>query len=255
MGLIAYGGIMRLQGKKAFITGAAQGIGRSIALKMAKEGADIGIADVSFENAEKTAQEIRSTGVKSAAIRLDVSKQDDVTRAFQEFIKEFGALDILVNNAGITRDNVILRMKEEDWDAVLNINLKGSFLCSKEAVKIMSKQRAGKIISISSVVAFMGNPGQANYSASKAGLIGLTKTIAKEYASRGIRANAVAPGFIQTAMTDVLSDTVKDEMKKAIPLGQFGTADDVANAVLFLSSAESDYITGQVIHVNGGMYM
>jgi len=184
-----------------------------------------------------------------------VSKQADVSYAFETFMKEFGALDILVNNAGITKDNVLLRMKEEDWDAVLNINLKGSFLCSKEAVKIMAKQRSGKIISISSVVAFMGNPGQANYSASKAGLIGLTKTIAKEYASRGIRANAVAPGFIQTVMTDVLSDKVREEMKKAIPLGQFGTAEDVTNAVIFLASKEADYITGQVIHVNGGMYM
>jgi 3-oxoacyl-[acyl-carrier protein] reductase len=146
-------------------------------------------------------------------------------------------------------------MKEEDWDAVININLKGSFLCAKEAVKIMAKQRYGKIISISSVVAFMGNPGQANYSSSKAGLIGLTKTIAREYAARGIRANAVAPGFIQTAMTDGLSDTVKDEMKKAIPLGQFGSPEDVASAVIFLASKDADYITGQVIHVNGGMYM
>jgi 3-oxoacyl-[acyl-carrier protein] reductase len=246
---------MRLQGKKALITGAAQGIGKSIALVMAREGADIGVADVNLESAEKTSQEIRAMGVKSVSVKFDVSKQDDVAKAFELFTKEFGRLDILVNNAGITRDTVLLRMKEEDWDAVLNINLKGSFLCCKEAVKIMSKQRSGKIISISSVVAFMGNPGQINYSASKAGLIGLTKTIAKEYASRGIRANAVAPGFIQTAMTDVLSDTVKDEMKKAIPLGQFGTSDDVANAVLFLASGESDYITGQVIHVNGGMYM
>lgn len=146
-------------------------------------------------------------------------------------------------------------MKEEDWDAVLNINLKGSFLCSKEAVKIMAKQRSGNIVSISSVVAFMGNPGQVNYSSSKAGLIGLTKTIAREYASRGIRANAVAPGFIQTAMTDSLSDEVKNEMHKAIPLGGFGTPGDIANAVIFLSSADADYITGQVIHVNGGMYM
>ncbi|RJQ50673.1 MAG: 3-oxoacyl-[acyl-carrier-protein] reductase [Nitrospiraceae bacterium] len=246
---------MRLQGKKALITGAAQGIGKAIALAMAKEGADIGIADVNVESAEKTALEIRGLGVKGVAIKLDVSKQEDVSRAFESVTKEFGALDILVNNAGITRDTVLLRMKEEDWDAVLNINLKGSFLCSKEAVKIMAKQRSGKIISISSVVAFMGNPGQINYSASKAGLIGLTKTIAKEYAGRGIRANAVAPGFIQTAMTDVLSDAVREEMKKAIPLGQFGASEDVANAVLFLASKESDYITGQVIHVNGGMYM
>jgi len=247
--------MMKLQGKKVFITGAAQGIGKSIAFSMAKEGADIGIADVNLESSEKTAQEIRGLGVKGIAVRLDVSKQDEVVRAFEAFMKEFGALDVLVNNAGITRDNVLLRMKEEDWDAVLNINLKGSFLCCKEAVKIMAKQRYGKIISISSVVAFMGNPGQINYSASKAGLIGLTKTIAKEYASRGIRANAVAPGFIQTAMTDILSDTVREEMKRAIPLGQFGTPEDVADAVLFLASKASDYITGQVIHVNGGMYM
>jgi len=246
---------MRLEGKKALITGAAQGIGKAIAFGMAKEGADIGIADVNIESAEKTAQEIRELGRKSISIKLDVSKQADVSSAFETFMKEFGALDILVNNAGITKDNVLLRMKEEDWDAVLNINLKGSFLCSKEAVKIMAKQRSGKIISISSVVAFMGNPGQANYSASKAGLIGLTKTIAKEYASRGIRANAVAPGFIQTVMTDVLSDKVREEMKNAIPLGQFGTAEDVTNAVIFLASKEADYITGQVIHVNGGMYM
>lgn len=246
---------MRLQGKKALITGAAQGIGKSIALAMAREGADIGIADVNLENAEKTAREIMTSGVKSIAVKLDVSKQEEVAKAFEIIMKEFGAVDILVNNAGITRDTVMLRMKEEDWDAVLDINLKGSFLCCKEAVKIMAKQRSGKIISISSVVAFMGNPGQINYSASKAGLIGLTKTIAKEYASRGIRANAVAPGFIQTAMTDVLSDAVKEEMKKAIPLGQFGKSGDVANAVLFLASGESDYITGQVIHVNGGMYM
>ncbi|MBI5409304.1 MAG: 3-oxoacyl-[acyl-carrier-protein] reductase [Nitrospirae bacterium] len=246
---------MRLEGKKALITGAARGIGKAIALGMAKEGADIGIADVNVESAEKTAQEVRALGVKSISIKLDVSKQTEVAGAFESFIKEFGALDILVNNAGITRDNVLLRMKEEDWDAVLNINLKGSFLCSKEAVKIMAKQRYGKIISISSVVAFMGNPGQANYSSSKAGLIGLTKTIAKEYASRGIRANAVAPGFIQTAMTDVLTDAVKEEMKKAIPLSQLGTPEDVTNAVIFLASKESDYITGQVLHVNGGMYM
>ncbi len=246
---------MRLEGKNALITGAAQGIGKSIALGMAKEGANVAIADVNIESAQNTSQEVRATGVKSIAIKLDVSNQENVINAFKTITGEFGSLDILINNAGITRDGVILRMKEEDWDAVLNINLKGSFLCSKEAIKIMSKQRSGKIISISSVVAFMGNPGQANYSSSKAGLIGLTKTIAKEYASRGIRANAVAPGFIQTAMTDVLSDEVKDEMKKAIPLGQFGTPEDVTNAVIFLASKEADYITGQVIHVNGGMYI
>lgn len=246
---------MRLKGKNALITGAARGIGKAVAVGMAKEGANIGIADVNVESAENTAREVRSSGVKSIAVELDVSRQDNVIHAFETFVKEFGKLDILVNNAGITRDAVLLRMKEEDWDTVLNINLKGTFLCSKEAVKIMAKQRSGKIISISSVVAFIGNPGQANYSTSKAGLIGLTKTIAKEYASRGIRANAVAPGFIQTAMTDVLTDEVKSDMKRAIPLGEFGTPEDVANTIKFLASDESDYITGQVIHVNGGMYM
>ena len=246
---------MRLQGKTALITGGAQGIGKSIALSMAKEGAGIGIADVNLEIAQQTAEEVKALGVKSIALKLDVSNQKSVTEAFNAFKTEFGSLDILINNAGITRDAILLRMKEEDWDAVLNINLKGSFLCSKEAVKIMAKQRSGNIVSISSVVAFMGNPGQVNYSSSKAGLIGLTKTIAREYASRGIRANAVAPGFIQTAMTDSLSDEVKNEMHKAIPLGGFGTPGDIANAVIFLSSADADYITGQVIHVNGGMYM
>ena len=246
---------MRLEGKNALITGAAQGIGKAVALGMAKEGSHVAIADVNIESAQQTSKEVSALGVKSIALKLDVSNQENVINAFKEFTSQFGALDIVINNAGITRDGILLRMKEEDWDAVLNINLKGSFLCSKEAIKIMSKQRYGKIISISSVVAFMGNPGQANYSSSKAGLIGLTKTIAKEYASRGIRANAVAPGFIQTAMTDVLNDEVKDEMKKAIPLGQFGTPDDVTNAVIFLASKEADYITGQVIHVNGGMYM
>ena len=246
---------MRLKDKNAFITGAAQGIGKSIAIGMAREGANVAIADVNLESAEDTAKEIKEIGVKSMAIKLDVSSQEDVINAFSTFTGEFGPVDILINNAGITRDTLLMRMKEEDWDAVININLKGTFLCSREAVKLMAKQRQGKIVSISSVVAFMGNPGQANYSSSKAGLIGLTKTIAKEYAGRGIRANAVAPGFIQTAMTEALSDKVKDEMRKAIPLGTFGTAEDVTNAVIFLSSSESDYISGQVIHVNGGMYM
>jgi 3-oxoacyl-[acyl-carrier protein] reductase len=246
---------MRLEGKNVLITGAAQGIGKSIAVEMAKEGANIGVADININTAESAAQEINSFGVKSSAIQLNVSDQSSVTDAVQAFTKELGSLDVLVNNAGITRDTLLMRMKEEDWDAVLNINLKGTFLCTKEAVKIMAKQRYGKIINISSVVAFIGNPGQANYSASKAGLIGLTRTTAREYAPRGIRVNAIAPGFIKTAMTDVLPDNVKDEMMKAIPLGQFGTPEDVAQAAIFLSSPESDYLTGQVIHVNGGMYM
>ncbi len=246
---------MKLKDMHAFITGAAQGIGKAVAIGMAKEGADIGVVDTDVEKAEITAQSIRALGVKSLAIKLDVSMQTEVARAFGTFVKEFGKLDILVNNAGITRDALILRMKEEDWDTVLNVNLKGTFLCCKEAVRQMVKQQYGKIISISSVVAFTGNTGQVNYSASKAGIVGLTKTIAKEYASRGIRANAVAPGFIKTAMTDAMPEKTREEMKKSIPLGSLGTPADVANAVVFLASRESDYLTGQVLHINGGMYM
>lgn len=246
---------MELKDKNAFITGAAQGIGKSIAVEMAKKGVNVAVVDTNIERAHTTAQEIKTFGIKSLAIKVDVSKKHEVVSAFETFIKEFGKLDILVNNAGITRDALAIRMKDEDWDAVLDINLKGTFLCSKEAVKLMTKQQYGKIINISSVVAFIGNPGQANYSASKAGIVGLTKTLAKEYASRGIRVNAVAPGFIQTAMTEKISDNVKEEMKKSIPLGHFGTPEDVARVVVFLASKESDYITGQVLHINGGMYM
>ena len=246
---------MRLKGLNALITGGAQGIGKAIARRMVEEGACVCIADINYENAKASAEELKETGVKSIAIELDVSNPESVSNAFGIFIKEFERLDILVNNAGITRDALLLRMKDEDWDAVLSINLKGTFLCSKEAIKIMSKQRSGKIISISSIVAFTGNPGQANYSSSKAGIIGLTKTIAREYASRGIRANAIAPGFIETAMTEALPEKVKEEMKESIPLGHFGRAEDIANAVVFLASKEADYITGQVFHINGGMYM
>lgn len=246
---------MRLKDQNALITGAGQGIGKDIALGMAREGAHIGVADINFETAKATAQQVKEHGVQCIALKLDVSKQDEVISAFETYMKERGRLDILVNNAGITRDALIMRMKENDWDAVININLKGTFLCSKEAVKIMVKQHYGKIISISSVVAFIGNPGQVNYSASKAGIAGLTKTVAKEYATRGIRVNAVAPGFIQTVMTDAIPEKVKKEMKESIPLGYFGKPEDVANAVIFLASKEADYITGQVFHINGGMYM
>ncbi len=244
---------MDFKGQIALVTGSARGIGRSIAEAFANRGASVVIADVNLEQSKETSAEIAKTGAKTTAVRLDVSKSGDVVRAFEEIAKEFGKLDILVNNAGITRDGLLLRMKEEDWDAVMEVNLKGVFLCSKEAVKLMAKQRFGRIINISSIVAFTGNPGQANYSASKAGIIGLTKTIAKEYASRGITSNAVAPGFITTAMTDALPENIKEEMKKTIPMGRFGTIEDVANAVLFLAS--QPYITGQVVHVNGGMYM
>lgn len=246
---------MEFEGQVVLVTGGARGIGQAVAEQFARRGARVVIADVSLESAEKTAQELEAAGTRPVAIKLDVSRSDEVGKAFEEIIKEFGKLDILVNNAGITRDALILRMKEEDWDSVIDINLKGVFLCSREAVKIMGKQRYGRIVSIASVVAFMGNPGQANYSASKAGIIGLTKTIAREYAKRGITANAVAPGFIATAMTAALNENIKEEMLKSIPVGKFGTAEDVANAVLFFASPESGYITGQVIHVNGGMYM
>lgn len=246
---------MSLKGKIAFITGSARGIGKSIATAFVKAGANVVIADIDLASSRQTSEEIKEGSVETHAVQIDVANADSVAAAFKSAMDRFGRIDVLVNNAGITRDNLVLRMKEEDWDLVLNINLKGTFLCSKEAVKIMSKQKYGRIVSISSVVAFIGNPGQANYSASKAGMIGLTKTIAKEYASRGITSNAVAPGFIVTAMTDALPENVKEEMMKAIPIGKFGTVDDVAHAVLFLSLPESGYITGQVIHVNGGMYM
>lgn len=246
---------MDFKGQVALVTGGARGIGKTIAVNLAKKGVSLAIADVSVDSAGETARELASMGVKTSALRLDVSKSDQVVKAFEDILSEFGRLDILVNNAGITKDGLVLRMKEEDWDAVININLKGVFLCSKEAVKVMVKQKYGRIINIASVVAFMGNPGQANYSASKAGIVGLTKTVAREYASRGITANAVAPGFIATAMTDALAENVKQEMLKSIPVGKFGSVDDVANAVAFLASPESGYITGHVIHVNGGMYM
>ena len=246
---------MKLKDKNVFITGSGQGIGKQIAIAMAKEGANVAVSDINIENAGAAAQEIRSLGRKSIAIKLDVSKQNEVIAAFETFKNEFGVIDILVNNAGITKDTLVLRMKDADWDAVINVNLKGTFLCSREAIKLMVKQQHGNIISISSVVAFTGNPGQANYSASKAGIVGLTKTIAKEYASRGIKANAVAPGFIQTAMTEAIPEKIREEMKKNIPLGYFGAPEDVANAVIFLASSDADYITGQVLHINGGMYM
>jgi 3-oxoacyl-[acyl-carrier protein] reductase len=246
---------MEFKGQRALVTGGARGIGRAIAEGLARKGADIAIADVSLDSAQSAAKELSALGIRAMALKLDVSKSEEVAKSFEEIVKEFGRLDIVINNAGITRDGLILRMKEEDWDAVININLKGVFLCSKEAVKVMVKQKYGRIVNIASVVAFMGNPGQANYSASKAGIVGLTKTTAREYASRGVTVNAVAPGFISTAMTDALAENVRQEMLKSIPAGKFGAVEDVANAVMFLASPGSGYITGQVIHVNGGMYM
>jgi 3-oxoacyl-[acyl-carrier protein] reductase len=246
---------MNLNGTIALVTGAAQGIGRDIALGLAKDGADVAICDVNLESAQKTAGDIEAMGRRSLALKANVAASADVTAMIDQVVEKFGRIDVLVNNAGITRDGLILRMKEEDWDLVLSINLKGAFLCTKTALKHMTKQRSGTIINIASIVGAMGNAGQANYVASKAGLIGLTKTIAREYANRNVTANAVAPGFIDTAMTKALSDQVRADLAKQIPLGRLGSSEDVANAVRFLASPAAAYITGQVIHVNGGMYM
>ncbi len=246
---------MHLKGKTALVTGGAQGIGKAIAMALAKAGADVAVSDVNMEKAQETASEISALGVRSKAIGGNVAKSEEAVAMIDAAVTELGRLDILVNNAGITRDNLMMRMKDEDWDLVLDVNLKGSFNCAKAALKHMSKARSGRIINIASVVGAMGNAGQANYVASKAGLIGLTKTIAREYCSRGVTANAVAPGFIDTAMTQALPEKVREELMKQIPLGRLGTADDVAAAVKFLASDAASYITGQVIHVNGGMYM
>jgi 3-oxoacyl-[acyl-carrier protein] reductase len=244
-----------LKGHTAVITGGGRGIGKAIAVYLAQKGVNIVVVDVNADIAGEASLELEKLGVKTLPLKADVSNSADAASIFAKAVEVFGKVEILINNAGITRDGLLLRMKEEDWDAVININLKGTFLCSKEAIKVMAKQRYGRVINIASVVAFMGNPGQANYSASKAGIVGLTKTTAKEYASRGITVNAVAPGFITTAMTDALPENIKQEMLKAIPMSKFGTVDDVANAVAFFASPESGYVTGHVIHVNGGMYM
>ena len=246
---------MKLKGRVALITGAAQGIGKSIALLLAQNGADIVVSDINLERAEETAKEIESIGSQAMAIKVDVANLKNVEQMVEAILEKFGKIDILVNNAGITRDKLILRMTEEDWDAVLNVNLKGTFNCTKVVVRHMAKQRSGKIVSIASVVGEMGNAGQANYSASKAGVIGLTKTIAREFAQRRINVNAIAPGYIETPMTEILPEKVKEELKSLIPMERLGKPEDVAEAVLFLVSEESNYITGQVLNVNGGIYM
>lgn len=246
---------MRFKGQIAVITGGTRGIGKSIAQHFAKNGADIVVCGRNPQAAAETAESLLSYGVKSVGLRLDVSNSQEVKETFDKIISDFKKVDILINNAGITKDGLLMRMSEEAWDEVLDINLKGCFLCTKAVIPEMARQRYGRIVNITSVAGFMGNPGQANYSASKAGIVGFTKTVAREYASRGITVNAVAPGFIETAMTEVLSEKIKEEMKKIIPLGRFGKVEDIANAVLFLALPESGYITGQTIHVNGGMYM
>jgi 3-oxoacyl-[acyl-carrier protein] reductase len=246
---------MKLKDKVAFITGSAQGIGKSVAVALAKEGANIVVSDINLELATQAAKEIEALGVKTLALKTNVADAADVERSVAEIGKVFGRIDILVNNAGITKDGLLIRMKKEDWDAVLSVNLTGVFNCTKAVSTLMMKQRYGKIVSIASIVGQMGNAGQANYAASKGGVIAFTKAVAKELASRNVTANAIAPGFIQTAMTAKLPDDVKKKMMEQIPLGKLGTPEDIASAVLFLAGPDSDYITGQVLAVNGGMYM
>lgn len=245
---------MRLAHEVAIITGAARGIGKAISLALVKEGAAVVLSDVN-EEVHKVAEEIRQSGGEATSIVGNVTKQADCEAMVDLALKTFSKLDILVNNAGITKDNLLLRMTEADWDAVLDINLKGTFLCTKAAIKPMMKQRSGKIINIASVVGQMGNTGQANYSASKGGVISFTKTMAKELGSRNIRVNAVAPGFIESKMTDVLSDEARANLISLIPLGNLGKPEYVANAVVFLASPEACYLTGQVLNVDGGMVM
>jgi 3-oxoacyl-[acyl-carrier protein] reductase len=239
----------------AVVTGASRGIGRSISLALAAKGATIVAVDMDQAATEAIVAELQAAGAKALAVVGNVTVSADVERMIDAATEAFGRVDILVNNAGITRDGLLMRMKDEDWDAVLNVNLKGAFLCTRAAFKVMSKQRYGRIVNIASVVGQMGNAGQANYCASKAGLIGLTKSNARELAKRSITVNAVAPGFIATAMTDALSEKVRDELTAQIPLERLGSADDIANAVVFLASEQSAYITGHVLSVNGGMYM
>ena len=246
---------MILKDKVALITGAAQGIGKAIALKLADSGADAVIVDMNLEKAQETAKEIEGRGRRAVALKANVANLQETEAMIDETVAKLGAIHILVNNAGITRDALILRMKEEDWDAVISVNLKGVFNCTKAAVKHMVKQRYGRIINIASIVGEMGNAGQANYSASKAGVIALAKTVAREFASRNITCNAIAPGFIETAMTQALSEKVREELAKQIPMARLGTPEDVAEGVLFLVSDSSNYITGQVLNINGGMYM
>ena len=246
---------MLLKDKIAFVTGAAQGIGKSCALVLAGAGADVVVGDCNPAKLPEVVTEIEAMGRRALGVQLDVTDPVQVKAAFEEIMQKFSRIDILVNNAGITRDGLLLRMKKEQWDAVLNTNLTGVFHCTQEAVKIMLKQKSGRIINIASVVGQMGNPGQANYVASKAGVIGFTKCVAQEVASRGITVNAVAPGFIDTAMTLALNEQARTRLLERVPLGRMGTDLDVAFGVKFLASEEAAYVTGQVLNINGGLYM
>ncbi|GIP36765.1 3-oxoacyl-[acyl-carrier-protein] reductase FabG [Paenibacillus sp. J31TS4] len=245
-----------LQGKIALVTGASRGIGRAIALELAEAGADVVVNYAGSEAAaDETVRLIEEKGRRSFKVKADVSSAEQVDAMVKQTLDEFGRLDILVNNAGITRDNLIMRMKEEEFDAVIATNLKGVFHCLKAVTRPMMKQRSGRIINISSVVGVLGNPGQANYVAAKAGVIGMTKSAARELASRGITVNAVAPGFIATDMTDKLNDETKASFVQQIPLGRLGQPEEIAKAVRFLASDDASYMTGQTIHIDGGMYM
>ena len=247
---------MRFEGKVALVTGASRGIGRAIALALAAEGADVAVNYAGSEAAAKeVAAEIEAMGRKAFVIQADIASTEASTAMVDAVVKEFGRVDVLVNNAGITRDGLLMRMKEEDWDAVITTNLKGVFNCTKAAIKYIMKQKSGNIVNISSIVGVMGNAGQANYCAAKAGVIGFTKATAKEVAARGIRVNAIAPGFIKTDMTSVLSEKVVEAMLAGIPLNRLGETEDIAKAVLFLASSDANYITGQTLHVDGGMVM
>jgi 3-oxoacyl-[acyl-carrier protein] reductase len=246
---------MSLAGKTAIVTGAAQGIGRAIAETLAHAGADVAVADLDPGRSQDTVTAITKMGRRAMNIKVNVANWDDAKAMVDQVVKEWGKVDILVNNAGITRDGLLLRMKEEDWNLVLQVNLNGTFNCTKAALQPMSKQRSGRIVNIASIVGAIGNAGQANSAASTAAVIGFTKTVAREYASRAVTVNAVAPGFIDTAMTQQLSAEVKETLSKQIPLGRLGQPSDVAEAVKFLASDEAGYITGHVLHVNGGMHM
>ncbi len=248
--------VIDLKGKVAVITGSARGIGRSVAEKLAAAGANIVITDILEEIGEATAKEIANTyGVETMFVSGNVASSESMAELAKAVLDKFGQVDVLVNNAGITRDGLFMRMKEEDFDLVLNINLKGAYNCTQAFFKPMIKKRSGSIINMASIVGIMGNAGQVNYSASKAGMIGMTKSLAREAGKRGIRVNAIAPGYIRSEMTDVLSDDVKQSFMTNIPMGDFGTPEDIANAVLFLASDMSTYITGQTLSVNGGLLM